>query len=207
MIEYTDPNPFKELHIGHIVPNSVGVSLSRIFQFCAADVREVTFQGDVGLHIAKAMYGMKKLGFDMDIDFTAQDLGKAYAEGSKFYESDIKIQEEIKDLNKRIFEIYTGEETEMVDIYEKGKKVSLDYFEKVYEVLNSNFVYNFFESATGFAGKNIVEENIPNVFTKSKGAVIFDGEKYGLHTRVFINAQNLPTYETKDIGLVKMKHD
>src|SRR5207253_7585860 len=34
---------------------------------------------------------------------------------------------------------------------------------------------------------------------------VFDGEKYGLHTRVFINSQGLPTYEAKDVGLIMKK--
>jgi len=35
--------------------------------------------------------------------------------------------------------------------------------------------------------------------------VIFDGDKYGLHKRVFINSQGLPTYEAKDVGLIMCK--
>src|SRR6185437_1322148 len=32
VVEYTDPNPFKELHIGHLYSNIIGESLSRIFE-------------------------------------------------------------------------------------------------------------------------------------------------------------------------------
>jgi len=35
--------------------------------------------------------------------------------------------------------------------------------------------------------------------------VIFNGKKYGLHTRVFINQYGNPTYEAKDIGLLSQK--
>ena len=35
--------------------------------------------------------------------------------------------------------------------------------------------------------------------------MIFDGEKYGLHTRVFVNKEGVPTYETKDVGLIFQK--
>ena len=46
------------------------------------------------------------------------------------------------------------------------------------------------------------------VFEKGdNGAVIFKGEKYGLHTRVFINSEGLPTYEAKDLGLAELKYD
>ena len=43
------------------------------------------------------------------------------------------------------------------------------------------------------------------VYEESKGAVVFPGEKYDLHTRVFINAEGLPTYEAKDVGLIFKK--
>src|SRR3989344_5853865 len=44
-------------------------------------------------------------------------------------------------------------------------------------------------------------------FDESNGAVIYRGEKVDLHTRVFINAQGLPTYEAKDIGNFALKHE
>ena len=43
------------------------------------------------------------------------------------------------------------------------------------------------------------------VYEDSDGAVVFSGEKYGLHTRVFINSHGLPTYEAKDVGLIMAK--
>ena len=44
------------------------------------------------------------------------------------------------------------------------------------------------------------------VFKKSDGAIIFEGEKYGLHNRVFINSLGLPTYEAKELGLAPAKY-
>jgi arginyl-tRNA synthetase len=43
------------------------------------------------------------------------------------------------------------------------------------------------------------------VFEESDGAVVFRGENYGLHTRVFVNSLGLPTYEAKELGLVEAK--
>src|SRR5690606_30023605 len=34
----------------------------------------------------------------------------------------------------------------------------------------------------------------------------FPGEEHGLHTRVFINSQGLPTYEAKELGLAPTKY-
>ena len=57
IIDYTDPNPFKEFHIGHLMNNTIGESLSRIFEFEGAKVKRVCYQGDVGIHVAKAIWG------------------------------------------------------------------------------------------------------------------------------------------------------
>jgi arginyl-tRNA synthetase len=54
----------------------------------------------------------------------------------------------------------------------------------------------------------VVEENLDKVFESSDGAVVFKGaEEEGLHTRVFINSDGLPTYEAKELGLAKIKFD
>ena len=52
MVEYTDPNPFKIFHIGHLMANAIGESLSRVVEFSGAETIRVCYQGDVG-----AIYG------------------------------------------------------------------------------------------------------------------------------------------------------
>jgi len=204
MVEYTDPNPFKELHIGHLVPNALGESLSRLCEYSGAEVRRVTFQGDVGMHVAKAIWGLQKNGFEAGDSISAADLGKAYATGATTYEEDKEVAEEIKSLNKII---YRRENDAVNALYDSGKAASISYFEEVYQILGSNFDHYFFESVTGPLGQSLVEENIGSVFEKSEGAVIFKGEDYGLHTRVFINKEGIPTYEAKDIGLILAKRE
>ena len=102
LVEYTDPNPFKEFHIGHLFTNSVGESLSRLVEFSGADTKRLCYQGDVGMHVANSIWGMQKLGMTAESVFTARDLGKAYATGATAYKEDKNAQEEIKILNKKI---------------------------------------------------------------------------------------------------------
>lgn len=58
MVEYTDPNPFKPFHIGHLMTNAIGESLARILEYGGAEVSRANYQGDVGLHVAKAIWGL-----------------------------------------------------------------------------------------------------------------------------------------------------
>ncbi|MCL5017261.1 MAG: arginine--tRNA ligase [Patescibacteria group bacterium] len=208
MVDYTDPNPFKEFHIGHLMSNAIGESLCRIFEWNGAKVVRVCYQGDVGLHVAKTIWGILQ-----DINNFPKDsanlsekiafLGKSYVLGSQKYEDDKVAAEEIKEINKKVFE---RSDKQINILYEKGKKWSLKHFDEVYKKLGTKFDHFILESSVISDAEKIVREFLKKgVFEESNGAVVFPGEKYGLHTRVFINSQGLPTYETKDIGLAKKK--
>jgi len=198
VIEYTDPNPFKEFHVGHLMSNAIGESLARILEFSGGEVKRANYQGDVGLHIAKAIWGIKNLGIrDLDVS----SLGKAYSIGAQEYESN---KEEINEINKKI---YDKSDDEVDEMYKKGRHISLEHFEEIYKILGTKFDDYFFESEVGENGKNIVLENVGKIFEKSEGAVVFKGEEFGLHTRVFINSEGLPTYEAKELGLAEKKFD
>jgi len=219
LVEYTDPNPFKVFHIGHLMSNAIGESISRIIAWHGANVERMAYQGDVGLHVAKAMWGIlqtfserpnpKSASVSEQIEY----MGKAYVLGNTNYEENETAKKEIEDLNKKIFK---KNDAEINAIYDWGKKVSLEHFEEIYAKLGTKFNHYIFESEVAGKGQKIVEENLCKVvsegdaeivFEKDNGAVVFKGEKYGLHTRVFINSQGLPTYETKEIGLNKLKFE
>ncbi|MHB1086654.1 MAG: arginine--tRNA ligase [Minisyncoccota bacterium] len=200
MVEYTDPNPFKEFHIGHLMSNAIGESLSRLFQFSGAEVHRANYQGDVGPHVAKAIWGIKKLSLDPG---SAASLGMAYTAGAKAYEEDPTAKEEIAAINKAVYE---HTDAEIDDIYTKGREASLRHFEELYEMLGTKFDHYFFESETAIRGVALVRSN-PDIFVESDGAIVYKGEDEGLHTRVFLTSKGLPTYETKDLGLAQMKSE
>ena len=197
MIEYTDPNPFKEFHIGHLMSNTIGESLSRIIKFHGAEVKRTCYQGDVGLHVAKAIYSAMK----NDEPKNAEEWGSAYAKGSVAYEDDTIAKKEIDELNKKI---YDQSDEKINALYGSGRTVSLKAFEEIYKKLGTHFDYYFFESEMVKPGLETVKKFLEKgVFEKSDGAVVFKGEKYNpsLHTRVYITSQGLPTYEAKELGL------
>src|SRR3989344_3643544 len=213
MVEFTDPNPFKEFHIGHLYSNIVGESLSRVFESQGALVKRANYQGDVGMHVAKAVWGMKKK-MEADklslaglakksLEERVKFLGQSYALGADAFERDESAKKEIGELNRKIFAL----DKEIKELYLKGRKWSLDYFEKIYKRLGTKFNYYYFESKVGKVGLETVKEGLKKgIFEESQGAVIFPGEKYGLHSRVFINSQGLPTYEAKELGLAPTKY-
>ncbi len=210
MVEYTDPNPFKVFHIGHLMANTIGESISRIVEFSGAKVIRTCYQGDIGLHVAKTIWAVqshKDSFFDESISLLEKIkfLGEMYVLGSNKYDEDENAKKEIVEVNKKIFE---KSDAEINDIYKKGRQWSLDYFDLIYKKLGTKFDDFFFESDVFESGLKIVNEFLnKGVFEKSEGAIVFPGEKYSTHTRVFINSQGLPTYEAKELGLTKAKFD
>ena len=202
IFEYTDPNPFKEFHIGHLMPNTIGESLSRLYDFSGANVIRTNYQGDVGMNVAKAVWGMRELLSAGKEVKTAAELGVAYVLGSQAYDENSHTKDQITELNKKIYE---KSDEQINELYKDGRQVSLDEFEKYYKILGTKFDKYYFESEVADDGAKIVRKHIGSVFEESDGAVIFPEEKSGLHTRVFINSKGLPTYEAKDLALVRVK--
>ena len=215
MVEYTDPNPFKPFHIGHLMSNAIGESISRIVEFSGAKTIRANYQGDVGPHVAKAIFGMFKAGPPADesapASVLAQYIGECYSDGSNAYDTDEEAKKEINEINKKV---YDRSDEGVNQVYDWGRRVTLEAFEELYKMLGTNFNYYFFESIVAPIGLKIVNEKLKdkkseNIFEKSDGAIVFHAEKYDpkLHTRVFINSQGLPTYETKELGLTEMKFE
>ena len=203
--EFSDPNPFKVLHVGHLYTSIVGDSISRLFEYSGAKVIRANFGGDVGLHVAKTMYILQQKPIE---NLTIEDIAKCYIEGTAAYEDSEEAHAEITELNKKIYQINQNNEhdTALAELYWKGRELSYDYFKDFYAQIGVKFDKFYPESTVADLGLKKVKEELKNgVYKMSDGAVIFNGEKYGLHARVFINKEGMPTYETKDVGLIFTK--
>lgn len=214
--EYSDPNPFKVLHAGHLYTSVVGDAIANLLEHAGAQVHRVNFGGDVGLHVGKTLWAVtreldgespEKLAA-IDVNERSQWLADCYIKGTQAYEDDESAKPEIIQLNKRVYQIHAEDDHEspLAQIYWTTRSWSYDYFNEFYARIGSQFEKYYPESSVAQLGLNTVQDHIEKgVFEKSDGAVIFNGEPYGLHTRVFINSEGLPTYEAKDVGLIMQK--
>ena len=201
--EFSDPNPFKVLHIGHLYTSIMGESISKLIEFAGGRVHRVNFGGDVGLHVAKTLYSLEEKGLK---DFTIDDIANCYVEGTRAYEESESAKTKITELNKQIYEISEKNlhDTKLAEDYWRGRELSYKYFDDFYEKLGVKFEKYYPESSVASLGLETVKSH-PEVYEESDGALVFKGESYGLHTRVFVNKAGLPTYETKDVGLLFQK--
>lgn len=218
--EYTDPNPFKVFHIGHLVANIIGETISRLGEFTNAEIKRFCYQGDLGRHVALFIYGLRlmdkpfptaKEGESMTLVERMYYMGTAYAKGATYIKQNIEsnpdLEQEIQVINKKLYE---RSDDEVNVIYDLGLEWSLEYFETLYELLGTKFDQYFFESKCVEPARALIAEGqAKGIFTESDGAIVFQGEKFdpSLHTRVFITKFGLPTYDAKELGLAKLKYD
>ena len=213
--EYSDPNPFKVLHAGHLYTSVVGDAMANLLELGGAEVHRVNFGGDVGLHVGKTMWAIlgkldgehpEKLA-EVPEDKRAEWMAEAYVQGTNEYEEGQFAKDEIVKLNKRVYQLHTDNDHDspFAQVYWTTRQWSYDYFDKFYARIGSHFEKYYPESETSTIGLETVRGHMGQVFEESDGAIVFRGEKFGLHTRVFINSEGIPTYEAKDVGLIMCK--
>lgn len=231
MIEFAHPNTHKAFHIGHLRNISVGESIVRLSEAVGYQVIRANYEGDVGMHIAKAIYALLHIPpFNEDVKQVeevyerVEFLGKAYAAGSKVFEEDSQAQKRIKDINFLVYasaqrfqqekgtvpsstdylkfvEGRTDEVDTVFKLWKETRQWSLDYFETIYKRVHTHFDRYYFESEC-LSGVDFAKEAVKKGILKmSDGAIIFEGKPYDLDTRVFVNSLGLPTYEGKELAL------
>lgn len=239
VVEYSDPNPFKVLHVGHLYTSVVGDGVANLIEAAGAKVHRVNFGGDVGLHVAKTLWALlKELGGAYPEKLAGISerersnwMAEAYIKGTRIYDessagnADIQIKLDILLINQIVYSFWSDDalhqnatysssnpESLKIDveklreIYKITRQWSYDYFNNFYAQIGTHFEKYYPESATIEPGMKAVKENVGKVFEESDGAIVFKGEVHNMHTRVFINSQGLPTYETKDVGLIILKN-
>lgn len=233
MIEFAHPNTHKAFHVGHLRNISIGESIVRLLEATGHRVVRANYQGDVGMHIAKAIYSLLyTLPFKDDISKAkniherVEFLGKAYAAGSRAFEENEEAKETIRDINYLVYAsaqrfwqekgVKPGstdymkfvqerikEVDKVFDLWKETRQWSLDYFETIYKRVDTHYDRYYFESEC-LIGVDLAKEAVKKgVLQESEGAIIFDGKPYSLDTRVFVNSLGLPTYEAKELALAE----
>jgi arginyl-tRNA synthetase len=208
LVEHSSPNLFKAFHIGHVMNNAIGESIKRLSEYSGADVTTISYPSDVSLGIGKAVWILMQDGGLSKLDTFAHQteeiayLGECYVRGTRAYDDDQSVQPAIRAITMNVYNKVNSPEYE---VYLKAKERNMEYFKSITKTLGSTFDDFIYESEAGEEGKVIVQSHIGNIFKESEGAVIYEGEQDGLHTRVFINKEGNPTYEAKDVGLLSLK--
>ena len=209
LVEYASFNALKPVHVGHLRNITLGESVVRLLEAQGNEIFKVTYTSDIGLPTAKVVWAINESPAEFkkykkaSLKEKANFLGRMYINGNTGFEEDEKIRDEIKEINKKLYE----REPKMVKIWQEALNWTFEYFDSIYNLMGTKFDKEILESEAEDPGKKIVLDNIGKVFKKDQGAVIFPGSEHGLHNRVFISSEGNPTYEAKDMGLADLEYE
>jgi len=207
MTEFCHANTHKAFHIGHTRNIALGESISRILEKNGFEVIRVNYQGDVGMHIAKTLWGLqnlKKLKLKEPKEERGKWLGIVYATASKVSKENEKITEEINKINQKL---YSGDK-ELTDLWKKTRQWSIDYFENIiYPDFGVKFKRFYFEKEVEKKGTEIAKSLLKKgIAKKSDGAIVMDLKKFGLDIFIILKSDETPLYGTKDLYLAELQN-
>lgn len=210
VIETNNPNPFKPMHIGHGYNAVLADTMANLLAVSGADVKRVSYHGDVGAHVGKSMWSLLRFcqGDVSKLDDIAAEkrnefMGKMYAEGSQAAKEDETAKQEIDQLAKQSFDrvdpVYAA-------VYDKVFDWSFEQIDNTVARLgNLPTERRYLESEADPVGVQTVRDNVPEVFIESDGALVFEGSKHGAFDNAFVGSSGLGLYAARDMGLIQLK--
>ncbi|MBS3056011.1 MAG: arginine--tRNA ligase [Candidatus Aenigmarchaeota archaeon] len=202
MIEFFHANTHKEMHIGHVRNACIGNAVCRIQEFLGNKVIRANYQGDIGPHVAKVMWGYKHLGLKEPKTGKGEWLGKVYAKTNNFIKGNEKLENEIRNITKSMYD----QDKNVMNEWKKTRKWSLEYYDRIYKEFGLKFDRLYFESEVYGSGIKNVKKLLKNHIAKeSEGAIIVDMKDKNLGVFILLRSDEAPLYSTKDIGLAELQ--
>lgn len=211
MIEFSQPNTHKELHVGHMRNLCLGESLIRMLRYSGRDILASTFPGDMGTHVAKCLWYMKKHNQEPVPDKNKGEwLGRMYSKAHLLLEDQLGTPQEA--LNREeltsILKQLEGGTGEYFDLWKETRQWSIDLMKSVYAWADVKFDDWFFESEMDSASVAWVKElYAQGLLEKSEGAVGKDLESEKLGFCMLLKSDGTGLYATKDLLLAKHKFE
>ena len=201
VIDYSAPNIAKPFHIGHLRSTVIGGALYNIYKYLGYHTIGVNHLGDYGTQFGKLIEGYKLWGKEYNIEEDPiNELTKIYIRINQVCKEDEKVLEQCR-MN---FKLLEDGDSYCTEIWEKFRNLSLKEFQKVYDLLGSNF--------DSWNGEAFYSDKMPEVIeilektgklVESQGAKIIDLEDKGINTPCIIQKSNgSTTYATRDLAAI-----
>ncbi len=201
IVEYSSPNIAKPFHIGHLKTTIIGNSLYKLYKFLGFKTIGINHLGDYGTQFAKLIEGYKRWGKEYDFSTDPIDkLADIYKRINSLCEEDENVLEECRATFKKLED---GDKY-CTDLWNKFKDLSLEEFNKIYDLLGIKF-----DSIKGEAFYSDKMQEVIGLLEKSgkliesQGAKVVDLEDQGINTPCIIQKANGSSiYATRDLAAI-----
>lgn len=209
MIEYSQPNTHKELHVGHMRNLCLGDALIKLHRYCGFDIVASTFPGDVGTHVAKCLWYLK-YHYKGDIPSKRKGawLGSIYSIAHNKLEEERGTPAEVENREKltHILKQLEQKSGEFYDLWRETREWSIELMNEVYEWAGVKFDIWYWESEVDSDSISLVKDYLKKgLFVEDQGAVGVNLEAYKLGFCLLLKSDGNGLYATKDIELARRK--
>ncbi len=211
MIEYSQPNTHKVLHVGHMRNLCLGNALVRLLRYTGEDVLAVTYPGDVGTHVAKCLWFLKHhLNEEYPSSHQGAWLGQIYTKANALLEDQLgtsKEEQNRSELTAILKELESGQ-GEYFDLWQETRKWSLELMQESYDWADVEFDRWFFESEVDAPSLTFAHELYKaGKLIKDQGAIGMDLSPEKLGFCLLVKSDGTGLYATKDVELAKVKFE
>ena len=109
LVEFPAVNPSKPWHIGHARNAVLGDTLCSVLEAVGYDVIRLDYINDLGLQIAQLTWRLMKDGGDTTDQKYDHFLGRLYVDVQEAFESDPLVQEEVREVSRRLENLESAE--------------------------------------------------------------------------------------------------
>lgn len=209
MIEYSQPNTHKEIHVGHMRNACLGDAVVKLHRYSGFDVISSTFPGDVGTHVAKCLWYMKYHNKEAVPEAQKGEwLGRMYSQASIKLEDELGSPQEEKNREQltKILKQLEAQSGEYFDLWKETRQWSVDLMNSVYKWADMEFDKWYWESDVDSPSVKYVKSLLEQgKLTVSQGAVGMDLESDNLGFCLLLKSDGTGLYATKDIELARRK--
>ena len=200
VIDYSAPNIAKPFHIGHLRSTVIGAALYNIYKYLGYNVTGINHLGDYGTQFGKLIEGYKRWGTEYNIEENPiEELTKIYIRINNACKEDECILEECRNNFKKL----EDGDPYCVELWERFKDVSLKEFQRVYDILGTQFdSWNGEAFYSDKMGEIVELLDKSGKLVKSEGARIIDLEDKGMAPCIIEKSNGSSTYATRDLAAI-----
>ncbi len=209
MIEFSQPNTHKALHIGHLRNTFLGDALIKLYRYAGYEVVSSTFPGDVGTHVAKCLWYMENKN-EEPVPESRRGiwLGEMYAKANSLLKEETGTErEEINraELTEVLKQLEKGE-GKYYELWKETRQWSIDGMKDAYNWAGVSFDQWYWESEVDSDSVKLAREYLAKgIFIESEGTVGVDLEDEGLGYCMLLKSDGNGNYAAKDIELARRK--
>ena len=201
VIDYSAPNIAKPFHIGHLRSTVIGGALYKIYNFLGYNSVGINYLGDWGLQFGKVM-----AGYDMwkdEYDFSQSEIQAILKIYVRFCQEE-KEKPELTELAREYFKRLEDREEKEVETWKWIRRISLENYQKTYNLLNSKFDSYNGESYYNDKMDAVVDElREKGLLKESEGAQVVDLSEYDMPPCIIITSAGTTIYATRDLASLK----